>query len=252
MSNFNTVSGVSGTQNSSIIKRKRPFKPKKKVSLTADVQHLKLDVKKLKAAPEIKYSDTLTLGSIPGAGGAGQGLLHLCNNVLVGGLPYQRVGSEVLNTYLEARVSMYTGTANATDFPLQTRMLIFWDKQPNGNAPFLYTSGTGSGVDGLIDNTVITPITCAPLNQNAMKRFKVLVDEFRMIEPHGPSSYGLDCRTYKIPLFRKTRYTGTLGTGATGTIADLITNALWFVFFQDSGVNNAGAECGSRVYYQDS
>jgi len=240
-----------GEKNTTYLKRKKPYPKKRKVSLSTDVQHLKVDVRRLKSAPEIKHSDTLTLGTIPGAGGLGQGLVHLCNNMLVGGLPYERVGSEVLNTELEVRMSIYTGTTSA-DYPLQTRVIIFWDKQPNGAAPFLYTSGIGAGPSGLLDNRVITPITLAPLNAEASDRFKVLSDEFRVLEPSTNSSYGLDARSFRIPLFRKTRYTAGLGTPTTGTIADIVSNALWIVFFQDSGLSNAGAECASRMYYKDS
>lgn len=241
--------GLRQDNSATVVVKKKAYPKKRKMSISDDVRHLKVDVRKLKSELEMKWTDSYTAATIPATGGSPQGLLALCNNVAIGSNAGLRIGTEIVCTKLELRTSFATGVTLLTDYPLQTRLIIFWDKQPNGGIPVLYLSGTGGNQFGLLDNSIITPVTLAPLNRNAEQRYKVLYDEYYVIDTSGAAgTFGLDARTITLPLSRKTKF----NNNGNSLITDFVSNALWVAVFNDSGNNNAFGEIATRVHFHDS
>jgi len=222
------------------------------MTLQKEVKNMDKRIKQIKDDEELKYIDVLQgTANIPASGGSAQGLITLLNPAVTGDLPLNnREGGEIRCTSVQIRAHILTGSTAVTDFPTEFRCILFWDRQPNVSAPTLYTSGTGSGTMGLIDNTTITPIIHAPLNHQVSERYKVLYDKIFILNGTGSDDSVPVAKflTIRKKLNRKTKYTKTAGVGS---VTDIITNALYFVVFNGSGNDDSSAIWGSRVYFKD-
>lgn len=146
--------------------------------------------------------------------GTGSYNLQLINGLTQGTGDAMRIGNEVCNNYLMAKLNfIFPDTTN------RCRVMIVWDKQPNGAPPavadlFTYTANP---VDSF-------------LNPDSKARFHVLKD----VIVSGGTSGGPATKAFnwKINL-RKKR---TLYKGTTDTIGAIQSNALWLICQSDSGV----------------
>jgi len=202
--------GYGGSKFSYMWKKKEPLVKRSILSLDKRI-------KKINSAEEIKYIDFLQgTTNIPGSGGSPQGLTMLLNEAVTGDLPVNnREGGEIRTTSVQIRMHIITGNTSGTDFPTEFRVMLFWDRQPNVGGPTLYTSGTGSGTMGLIDNTTITPIIHAPLNHQARSRYRVLMDNIFVLNSTGGTTNMPIARWFTIRrrLGRKVIYTKGAGAG---------------------------------------
>lgn len=106
------------------------------------------------------------------------------NYIVPGADSSQRVGNEVMTTSLSFNL-LVTPRPNQQNDTL-VRMIVFWDRQSNGDAPPLFVNqGVGEQV-ALLDNTIVTAtnynIFC-PLNAEGFDRFSVLYDKIYNITP---------------------------------------------------------------------
>lgn len=155
--------------------------------------------------------------------------IQLLNGIGQGAGDFNRVGNEITNLYINTKFTI--------DFPDTTnraRLLIFWDKQPNRGLPttadlFTYTA---------------TPISSF-LNPDSKARFHVLKDK---ILTGGSNGKPIRDVSWKINLRKK----NTLYSGTTDQIDSVMTNALYFMFFSDSGaVPNPQLTYMTRLVYSD-
>jgi len=158
-----------------------------------------------------------------------------------------RIGTQISPTSLQFRCSITASSAvlNAT----RVRMIVFWDRQPNGAAPTIFDSG----ISGLLDQSTITNDIQTPYNYDMIKRFTVLYDKVITLNPQVLASGGTTVLPMgkflkkKIKLSRQIKYNGS-GT----SIAALNTNALCIAWMCDqAGATNASVECSARLYYKD-
>lgn len=231
--------------------KKPSYKKKRPKSLVKKVDQIARDIGRYKNAIEEKFIDNFTSAAIPGTAGSPQGLLHLCSESGQDvGSADARIGSEFINKRIECRFYVASGTTGGVDYPCNIRVIMFWDRNPNGVAPPLYTATTGNNIYGLLDNSTIPSLVYAPQSKHQMKRFKILYDETIHMEPTNTSSntYGFVNRVIKKNLRNvKTKQLNT----ATDTIADITANALWIYFVTDCGASTASAQIGTRIYFTD-
>jgi hypothetical protein len=160
------------------------------------------------------------------------GVLVLLNGLAPGTAINQRLGQRTHFTSGALDVnSTVTATTGTDQF---SRFLVVLDKQPNG-AAFAITD-------------VLTAVSViAPINLSNRNRFVVYVDQkFHLNASAEPGSQkSFHCR---MPAF-VTSY----NTGTAGTIADITTNALYFVAIGDNvaGVTAASDTIVSRLFFRD-
>jgi len=176
--------------------------------------------------PELKYDDqTFTLFT-PTVATAYTTNLH---RYLIGNVTQGTGATSLLarigNTILLRGVSIkFTVTINPTVSSIATtyRCMLVLDKQPNGAA---FNTGDLIESNATVDNMVVSPFF-----RNYNRRFKILKDK----------TYTIDCdvkgasaeqqvrkHLWLKKLYLPIRYTDT----NIGTIADINTNALWFIIW---------------------
>lgn len=155
--------------------------------------------------------------------------IQLLNGLTQGTGDAMRVGNEVTALYLNSKF-----TITFPDSTNRARLMVFWDKQPNGAVPTTadLLTYTANPVDSF-------------LNPDSKARFHVLKD----VACSGGTN-GTPTRTFnwKINLRKK----NVLFKGTTDTIGAIQTNALYFLFMSDSGVvPNPQIDYMVRYVYSD-
>jgi len=158
-----------------------------------------------------------------------------------------RIGTQINPTSLQFRCNFLTNT-NVIGAS-RIRMVAFWDRQANQAASTLLSAGAIS----LLDTSVITDPTMAPLNYDGIDRFTILYDKLWNLNPE----ISLSATTFvpmdkfikkKIKLSRVVKYTGA------GPTIPLTNNLVLAWFASNNGASSAllpTVECGVRVYYKD-
>lgn len=122
--------------------------------------------------PESKYSDAV----VSALSVTNTGILTLINGIAPGTGSQGRIGLQVAtkNVYYQ-----YTLTNGATPIPTVTRMMLIWDRQPNGSA-------TPATVPDVLQ-TAIGPVPAYLAANNLVNkhRFVVLSDERISLSPNG-------------------------------------------------------------------
>lgn len=224
-------------------------------------------IKKMQRETELKYNDewlTVTAQNDPDT----ENNVFLLNGTVQGSGAFgQRIGNEIYPTSVQYRGFIYINNLEATVFndvvraPF-IRVIIFWDKMPNGEVPVI-VGNSAAGAETLLDVTIggASPIW-APYNHSTATRFKILSDKTYRFNPSSTAYYGGDVDptfasavpnqflSDKISLSRTTRYSGD-----GGTIATVSENGLFVTFistFDDSDANyNISFDGLFRVYYKD-
>lgn len=146
------------------------------------------------------------------AGVAGQ--LTLLNGMVYGGTAGQHIGRSVTLRSIAFNTALgFTSTGGA---PI-LRVLIVYDRQPNGAAPAV--------TDILYAND-----PSAPMNLNNSKRFKVLHD-WRPDEINPTAGAGISGPAVQHSFYRKLQLPMEFNTGSTGTIADITTGSIYALTF---------------------
>lgn len=215
------------------------------------IVNLSKKVKKIENDTELKHKDVLYANTdvIP----ATQVLWATHNYIAQGTSSITRLGNMIAPTSYQIRVRFRADNAQVTE-DSRVRMIIFWDRQCNGADP------DPTGVDGLLDDSVITNQIFAPRNYNTLERYKIVKDETFTLHPVLATTTVVATgvvsvvqrvsiqKTYFIKSSRLLKYSGNAGT-----VADLVSNALYVLFYSDiaGGTNPPEVDGGVRMYFKD-
>lgn len=162
----------------------------------------------------------------------------------------QRIGSKVLIRSIQCKgcfrqENAVDGAVSLNSPPQSIRLLVIIDKQPNGATPAI--------TDVLESNSVFSPINMAYRDRFIVVKDKLLtLGGVATTATANQISYGGEC-IKNINFYKKLRFVMTFANVATGTIADVRTNALhWIMLGQTaSGESDATFSGFVRVRFQD-
>lgn len=157
---------------------------------------------------EDKYHDIF--GSLSPTAGPGY-VLQLINGIGQGAGDFNRVGNEVCAGSLHARLGI-----TFPDVTNRVRVMLFWDKQPNGTVP--------TAADLL---TYTLQAVDSFLNPDSKARFHVIYDKLLSGGANGTVATSIN-RKFNL---RKKR---VLFKGTTDDIASIQSNALYLLVMSDS------------------
>jgi len=88
----------------------------------------------------------------------------------------QRIGNKVSLKSLRLRFSLFP-TANVSAVPTDTRVMIIYDRQPNGQYPAINDILNSLDQTNVLTNPVLSYLATTNLNPNNFERFTVLMDK---------------------------------------------------------------------------
>lgn len=199
-------------------------------------------------APEKKAVDTARQGLNFIAGGS----FLLVNGIVPGAAGYQRVGRKISMNSLAIRGWVYFAQAGAAPTFDFLRMLVVYDRQPNGALPAL--------ADILLDCTsagATATESTSNVNLNNADRFKILKEQV-WATPGAAAAAAYSGINENTPLEFKiylklngleTHY----NNGVAGTIADITTGALYLITVGLNGAADYQYRAGTdtRLRYTD-
>jgi len=199
---------------------------------------------------ELKYKDVFTNGSaIPVTGLLINGMNFTSYNGGSAANPV-REGNDIMATSLSIKGVVKSDFDNLD--ASRIRMIVFWDKQPNGAVPTLL------GDNGLLQNNVITNPLFAPRNYSTIERYKILEDYLFCLVPQEALTTVAGVVTQVLEndmmlnkyykLSRQMKY-----DNANGDVTDSVTNSINIAFFGDEATAGEQATYtgGVRLYYKD-
>lgn len=203
-------------------------------------------VKRLQKDQEIHYHEVFQPNTNPNDGNAAT--VGFCLNLVnEGDTNTTRKGSVIRATSLRFKVRMLGNNTNSSCSSV--RIIIFWDRQPNGANPTPVGAPTSTSY---LDSSVVTVGYAIHMqcNFNQTARFKTLFDKTYTIPNYIDIAAALNGRfiSKKIKLNRLCHYDST-GNG----IADLAANSLWVIMFSDQNVGTGlpTVDFTSRFYFKD-
>lgn len=210
-------------------------------------------IKKLADSIELKRVDSFFNNNV---GNDGTDIL-LMNALATGATANLRIGNQVQATSLQFRGSIETDPQSLESGTI--RVIVFWDRQPNGANPITATASAPAAMT-LLDTAVVTVPVLSPYNYSAIERYRVLYDKTFTLNSKvvqqstiAGSVTGTDelvpIRIYfkkKIKLNRAVKY-----DASAGDITDITTNSLFAVFYSDNAANEPILQFGARFYYKD-
>lgn len=200
---------------------KRKFKRKAKVPKPVKT-YVKKEFDKL-------VEDKQAGGLIAGFDSSYTGTYTLLNGVAQGTNQGQRIGMQLKNKYLILRLIM-NQNAGFVGLSERIRVMLIWDKQPNGAAPT---------ANQLLTITAAGQAFISPININASKRYRIVYDKLYSLQSRGGANNVAESKmiTIKKNLKLNTKY---MDTGA--TIASIQTNSLYLVTIsqEDLAIRIAG------------
>lgn len=212
------------------------------------IMNLSKKVKKIEGDEEVKHKDTAHgVTAVTTAGLAWES--H--NFISQGTTNITRIGNVIAPTSYQIRFRLNAGTGKITT-DSHVRMIIFWDTQVNNAGPDFF------GVDGLLDDSVITNNTFSPRNYNTVDRYKILKDKIWTLRPMlattttpadgvvAAVSAVTISRTYIIKTTKRMRFTGNAGT-----VADISNNALYVLWITDLAALQPQVQGSVRMYFKD-
>lgn len=193
---------------------------------------------------ETKYAHVFVNGTVITAAGI-QTFLH---PVAQGDTRNGREGNEILASAIHLRLQFRTDIDNTN--PSSVRMLLVWDRQPNGAAP------TTLGANGILDNTTITNVLLSPHNYDSKDRYKILHDKVYVLTPatEGTVTAGVVVQVGGIDrhvVIWKKLGRNIKWNAANGTISEVVTNSLYAIYLTDLTSNQPVVYAGSCFYYKD-
>ena len=175
--------------------------------------------------------------------------LQLLNGCAPGSQNFNRIGRKITMKSLQIRGRVQF--KDTTGGPTQVRMIVVYDKQPNGAAPTFANIISSQNIAGTIDSL----ISCFP-NLDNRDRFEIIRDrmyESGVIQDTATQAYaaGMPLCTISefIPLgARDTQF----NAGTAGTIGDITSGSL-YVFFISNQANANGVDvlCAFRTRFTD-
>lgn len=213
------------------------------------ISTLNKKIKRIEDTRELKYHDTVFTNQAVDTNGA----LALLNGIPTGDLQYQRTGAQVQSTSIQIRGWFQSNSLEETG--LVYRMIIFWDRQCNGDTPEIVS--TGVGTPGLLFATTGGNSVNLPFMYETNDRFRVIYDKRFVINPQivgnvvagdttAVGSMRLPFKK-KIKLNRRIKY-----DDINGVIDDINSNALWVTFLcNDSADDLPTVTFNARYYFKD-
>lgn len=170
---------------------------------------------------------------------------------------YNRIGRRVANRSIQFKGEIKpTFTNAAAKWRLYNRLVLVYDRQPNGAYP-----AASDVLAGYTSAGVTTTTEKSMPNPNNKDRFVILKDHVMMTEPIGisgaPSAAGLDVtlnNLYEINWFVKLRGLETVLKASTGLIGDVTTGALFLLVINNDPVGASPAwkiELYTRLRFTD-
>lgn len=210
-------------------------------------------IKKISDMIELKRVDSFFNNNV---GNDGSDVL-LMNAMATGTTAATRVANQVQATSLQFRGSIEADPDSLESATI--RVIVFWDRQPNGAAP-ITASTSAPGDMALLDTAVVTVPVLAPYNYSAIERYRVLYDKTFSLNPKvvqqstiatgvTTTDQVVPVRIYfkkKIKLNRMVKY-----DAGVGNITDITTNSLYAVFYSDNAANEPTLQFGARFYFKD-
>ena len=211
-------------------------------------------IKKLTADRELKYEDYFNNDKlITEVATTANDQVFLINGVSQGIGNDERTGDEIMPTSIQWR-GLFSTRAVATA-GVSVRMIIFWDRQPNGAAPTITGNPETAAVLPLLNTATVSNFLVAPFCYEAQERYRVLFDKVYILNPNYAngavtSPFRLHFKG-KISLSRKIKYKGD-----DALIASIATNSLYVVWIGSQptateAVNQPTMDYGARLYFKD-
>jgi len=229
------------------VQRRRKFNNKRRMkrkgpsnkSLNKKIHHIE------NSLMELKYIDNFAGNQNLASAGTNVYL----SDVAQGDTASDRTGNSVNPTSIHLRLEFFNDASSVVS--TQARVVLFWDRQPNGAVPVLVGAST---TQSLLDTGVVTNVMLAPRNFSTINRYTILWDKTYIVDAQEKNI----ANTAYIPrskmvqkvkhLSRSSKY-----NGAAGTITTAVSNALHIAFFTDPTNANPGSfSYGTRLYYRDS
>lgn len=155
------------------------------------------------------------------------GTVTLLNGVTRGTDETDRVGRVIVMNDLQIRLSMLNAAANDT-----LRHIVLYDNQPNGAAP-------------AVTDVLQTASPLSDYNLDNEWRFDVLYDELYALRTvYNP----LDVLEFCVPVPWETVF----NAGNAGTVADIVTGAVFLLSIGSQAMNTTAETLYSRVLFSDS
>lgn len=183
------------------------------------------------------------------------GDITLLNHIGPGTGPNQRIGRKYVIKSIQLRMrvtqSAVADTANAFDIDHPSygvRILVVWDKQPNGVAPAISDILQG------------TPHSVALTNLDNRNRFRIIIDKHfgtaNQVSTAISTAVQLNSGCHMWKKYKKCNLTVINNANGNADIGDINTGALWFVSVSEaSSTANpselAGVFCRARLRYLD-
>jgi len=171
---------------------------------------------------EKKVIDTTTAVSVDTTGA-----ITLLNGTQLGNDYSNRIGRKITIKSIYYRGTVCITATNSAppvdgDSSFQHwRMIIFYDKQPNGATP-------------AVTDVLVTATPTSHLNLNNRDRFKVLIDKSFVVDPYkmvdAANESTWNRTAVNIKKYKKCHITTIYNAGNAGTIADISTNAIFLLW----------------------
>lgn len=192
------------------------------------------------SAPEKKFKDTVVETSVRDTGA-----IALLNGLTQGTTVLTRIGNQILikkihlKFYIEGALFAQTPTIAMG----VVRILLLWDKQPNGALPAL---------SDILQSTTNTTSITSSMDLDTVQRFNVLWDKrftYANQVTNVPFSEGNQYHEYFVRTNLKTTY----AAASAGDITDIRTGALLLVYVSDSAAaaNDPVVSGYVRIRYTD-
>lgn len=175
--------------------------------------------------------------------------LLLLNGCVPGSQNFNRIGRKICMKSLQLRGHIAKQNNAGAALPAKGRLIIVYDKQPNGTAPTFANVIQSQNIAGVTSSLVDDMV-----NLDNRDRFEIIRDMVVAVGPYdhtatqalagGPCLVTMD--TYIKLGNRETVY----NAGAAGTIGDIATGSL-YVFWIASSDNNLAWQGGFRLRFSD-
>lgn len=225
--------------------QRRKHHPKKKSptnkSLNKKIKHIENNLM------ELKFIDQFVATTTSGAGTS-----DYLTGTAQGDTNSNRQGNVINPTSIQWKVDIFAD-------PLllgcsRVRMILFWDRQPNGAVPVLTGAATAQS---LLDIGVVTDSTLAPRNFNTIDRYHILIDKVYVMNPQVVLLTAAGATTQVVPMQKTIHHVHKLSRlvkydNTSAAITASVSNALHAAYFTDVGATQPSVQCSYRLYFRDS
>jgi len=232
-------------------KKSRQAVPKVPRKLLGELKYFDKRWKNRAISNSLAFASGAGTGAVTGEGAKGGIIL---NDILQGAAEYQRIGRKVRNKSVQIKLSIYPGdSADEHSHPI--RVLLVWDKSPNGVAP-ARNDILNSAVYETGEMYVATDEVGAWASFKSLRnadRFEILRDYTFQTPTLKAGNYVASTTSewkfldWYVPL--KGRET-TYASSAQG-IGSIATGALYLLIMSDSQLTHWVNDCGTRLRYED-